>query len=716
MPNACTRAPARRGVGTVSALARDEGYGLGMMWRHAATLLQTLLLILSACSRPPEDPESRYRLTVRARALLEAGDAGAAQDLLEDVARAGQKPWEWVNLGLVQQARGHSGAAAKSWEKALRAEPAEVRALYHAAALHLDRARAAAEEARTHPGRADKLATRARNELESAASLLERAAAADAHNAAIPHMQERVQRALGDSASALAARREAERLDPVHAGATPSVYGLGKITLPPLRRPVLVSRTTPKFNVTRTRFRASDLVALDLDTNGRRDLVLVGTAAALRCDSAPDAVRWLATRLNERAFQLARSALFDADAHTDLVLFARARRGGHQAWLVQGGTAVPQADSSLATRYQVADAVPLDVDHDGDLDLVLAATEAPGLHLWRNDGRGRFAEEAMQGSWPATRRLVAADLDADGYTDLVCIDFQHRILILGGRGDGTFVERTLTSGLVGRRARAAAATDIDADGDCDLLLGDDEGLWVWGNVGAGRFGLMAAYRETQSAWSGEPHRGVAVAALHVADFDNDGLQDVLSLHFPSRQAEFATTTPTAASAEDTAPIARRLEPLLELPPRTRLALWRNEGNGVFSDVTSRSQLDGVDLVPRCPTSADFDADGDLDVACVGADSLVQFLWNRGGSDNRRLEMQLVDERRPSASHGARVELFAAGRVRHAQTQGAEAWIGIGRIESVDVMRIVWPDGSIDSRTHVALPEDGRLRVIRRARR
>jgi hypothetical protein len=32
------------------------------------------------------------------------------------------------------------------------------------------------------------------------------------------------------------------------------------------------------------------------------------------------------------------------------------------------------------------------------------------------------------------------------------------------------------------------------------------------------------------------------------------------------------------------------------------------------------------------------------------------------------------------------------------------------------MRIVWPDGSIDSHTHVALPEDGRLRVIRGARR
>jgi tetratricopeptide (TPR) repeat protein len=687
------------------------------MWRRAPILLQTLLLILSACSRPPEEPESRYRLTVRARALFEAGDAGAAQDLLEDVARAGRKPRAWVNLGLVQRARGNSSAAAKSWQEALKAEPAEVRALYHASVLHFDRGREALEEARTRPDRAEQLATRAREELETAASLLERAAAADAHNASIPCMQERVQLALGDSAAAAAARREAGRLDPVHAGATPTVYGLGRIMLPPLRRPVLVSRTTPKFTVTHARFRASDLVALDLDTNGRRDLVLVGTAAALRCDSAPDAVRWLATRLNERAFQLARSALFDADAHTDLILFARARRAGHQTWLVRGGTAVPQAESLLATRYNVADAVPIDVDRDGDLDLVLAATAAPGLHLWRNDGRGRFAAEAMmEDSWPATRRLVAADLDADGCTDLVCIDIQQRILILGGRGDGTFVDRTLTSGLVGRRARVAAATDFDADGDCDLLLGDDDGLWVWGNLGAGRFGLMAAYRETQSAWTGEPHRGVAVAALHLADFDNDGLQDVLSLHFPSRHAEFATTTTTASSAEDTAPIARRLQPLLELPPRARLALWRNEGNGVFSDVTSRSHLDGVDLVPRDPVSADFDGDGDLDVACVGADSLVRFLWNRGGSDNRRLEMQLVDERRPSATHGARVELFAAGRVRHAQTQGAEAWIGVGRIEAAEVMRIVWPDGSIDSHTHVALPEDGRLRVIRGARR
>ena len=108
-----------------------------------------------------------------------------------------------------------------------------------------------------------------------------------------------------------------------------------------------------------------------------------------------DAVRWIATRLNQRAFGLARAALFDADAHTDLILFTRARRGGQQAWLVRGGTAVPRADTLLATNYDVVEAVPIDVDRDGDLDLVVGASVAPGLHLWRNDGRGSFAAEEM---------------------------------------------------------------------------------------------------------------------------------------------------------------------------------------------------------------------------------------------------------------------------------------------------------------------------------
>lgn len=65
------------------------------------------------------------------------------------------------------------------------------------------------------------------------------------------------------------------------------------------------------------------------------------------------------------------------------------------------------------------DARPVDVDADGDLDLVLAMEFAPNV-LLLNDGTGRFTDASDR--LPRTRHdsedIAAADFDGDGDPDL----------------------------------------------------------------------------------------------------------------------------------------------------------------------------------------------------------------------------------------------------------------------------------------------------------
>jgi hypothetical protein len=121
-----------------------------------------------------------------------------------------------------------------------------------------------------------------------------------------------------------------------------------------------------------------------------------------------------------------------------------------------------------------------------------------------------------------------------------------------------------------------AAEDIDEDGDIDVFILSGAGNALYLNDGNGTFTDV-----TESAgliWKradghpGEPRQPI------VADFDNDGLQDVLVTYVDDEHR-----------------------------------LYRNLGDGRFEDVTDRANLGGKGLVGGPATTIDFDRDGLLDL-------------------------------------------------------------------------------------------------------
>jgi len=99
----------------------------------------------------------------------------------------------------------------------------------------------------------------------------------------------------------------------------------------------------------------------------------------------------------------------------------------------------------------------------GSANLLLAA-----------DGTGGFVEFSLQGELDSTYGVAVADLDDDGLLDIVFANSGTADQLLIGAGfdasalANPFVSSTIPGGA--SESRAAAVSDIDNDGDLDLII------------------------------------------------------------------------------------------------------------------------------------------------------------------------------------------------------------------------------------------------------
>lgn len=187
-------------------------------------------------------------------------------------------------------------------------------------------------------------------------------------------------------------------------------------------------------------------------------------------------------------------------------------------------------------------ALLIDMDNDGDQDLVLA-TEAAILVL-ANDGVGRFTVKAM-GDFPDAMSLSAADYDADGDLDIYACHYAvlshyrknagvglrpipyHDAnngspnALLRNDGDWTLTDVTAEVGLDQNNNRwsyAAAWEDYDNDGDQDLYVANDFGRNNLYQNDEGTFRDVAAQTGVKDIASG--------MSVSWGDYNRDGHMDL----------------------------------------------------------------------------------------------------------------------------------------------------------------------------------------------
>ena len=370
-----------------------------------------------------------------------------------------------------------------------------------------------------------------------------------------------------------------------------------------------------------------------------------------------------------------------------------------------------------------------DRDLDGDLDLYVCnylawspGTEMPCVNV--------------QGSrdYCSPQNYQAAALD-------VLYDNQDGKLV--ARGPELGIDRVGT-GL------GVVASDIDQDGWPDLFVAND-GMpnLLWHNDGQGAFRDVAAERGVAVDADGLPKAGMGVAA---ADLDGDGDEDLLvvnlnretdSLHL-NRGGRFSDGTRRAGLALASRPLTRfgvgwydfDQDGLLDLyqacgrvqrqeqslapdPYAEPNLLQRGLPEMRFEEVLPRGgTATALIASSRAAAFGDVDGDGAVDVLVVNRDGPAHLLLNRAPERGNWIGLSCVE---PSGVDvlGARLEGRIAGRPFHRSVRAASSYqasneprihLGLGAAESVEALRVTWPDGRVEE--FGARPAGANHRLVR----
>ncbi len=358
-----------------------------------------------------------------------------------------------------------------------------------------------------------------------------------------------------------------------------------------------------------------------------------------------------------------------------------------------GGTFV---DATLSATFG-------DYDRDGDLDIFLSHWDTnyddgyPPQHLWLNNGDGTFVEDVLDGAGEGTDDYTFtgnfADIDNDGWPDLLLAsDFGTSEVFLN-QGDGTFVDVT-TGVITDENGMCAAVGDYDNDGDLDWFVSSirasepgpfgfwgDTGNRLYRNPGNGDFEDvtdLAGVRDGGWGW-----------ASSFADLDNDGHLDLVHVN--------GFWLPHIGNDD--------VEAFVEDPTR----VFMSNGDGTFTEKAASLGIDdrrqGRGLV-----CFDYDRDGDIDLFIANNGQAPRLYRNNLAAGHTFLQVALRDTTKNSQAVGARVYVTAGGTTQMREVRcgsnfvsndPADCHFGLGGATTVEQLRIVWPNGTEQTYDDVA---------------
>ncbi len=408
---------------------------------------------------------------------------------------------------------------------------------------------------------------------------------------------------------------------------------------------------------------------------------------------------------------------YDSDGDPDLYLAAL----GPNRLLENRGGVFTQAPGAAAVAHPgfSSGATWFDADGDTDLDLfVLNYVEwsveddifcaldgsnksyctpesyrGASAALYRNDGDGAFTDITAEAGLldPTAKGLGVAilDHDDDGLPDLAVANDTQPNSLYRNLGGGRFEDVGVLAGIAfaengaARGAMGIDASDYDGDGFPDLVIGNfsNEMVSLYRNEGVGFF-------IDQAPVSGIGRESLLTLAFGAFffDFDLDGRQDIFIAN--------------GHVENDIAAVQQRVT------YRQSPHLFRNLGDGRFTDVTSSSADLARPMVARGAAFADVDGDGDLDLAVSENGGPGRLFRNEGGNANGWVGFRLRGSDSNLDAIGAKITLmietaggsraetrFVKGATGYASQNQLAVVFGLGPAGRATEAVIAWPSGA-----------------------
>ena len=404
------------------------------------------------------------------------------------------------------------------------------------------------------------------------------------------------------------------------------------------------------------------------------ELVFVDVAQEIGLDFRHGAFRWEVT---DDPSSLLGSGVcwidFDRDGWMDLFAVNNWTESEWSRWQDEGGVPTSRlyrnergsfvdvtVETGTGLDFHGQGCVAADFDSDGYSDLYVASTGGDAL-LWNVAG-GRFrqgGEDAGVASDAWSTGVSAGDVNGDGLIDLFVADHDDTPRLFLNLGDRRFAEAAAELGI--DTYRGGSLVDVDADGDLDLVeLGSDATTTVFVNEPADS---ALGVRFVEASDQAPPEVGADGASW--GDFDLDGVWDRFDV-----SGDLASVAPAS-------PVFR-------------------SGAGL-GDRAADVGLDDLSIAGRSSAIADYDNDGDLDVAVGTVGGQLVLLSNRGagghwmGVDTSRLppgtsvEVTLPD--------GITVTRRVVAGSSYLSSEDPRALFGLGTAARVEAVVVRSPDGT-----------------------
>jgi len=479
------------------------------------------------------------------------------------------------------------------------------------------------------------------------------------------------------------------------------------------------------------------VAAFDFDNDGCTDIFFTNGAAlpSLRktgpafsnrlfrnnCDSTFTDVTAAAGVAGEGYSMAVASADFDNDGFADLFIAGVNRnilyrnRGNGTFEDVTRKAGVDGTDPKYGKMWSVS-AGWFDYDNDGKLDLFVSnyvrwdalkekACGSPDHRLYchpdnyagtpnqlfHNNGDGTFTD-VSRASGIASHvgkgmGVSFADFDGDGFTDVFVANDSIRNFLFRNKGDGTFEEVGLQSGVAlsddGNAIAGMGADfrDYDNDGRPDLVVTGmvNDTYLLFRNQGGKllfedytiRSGL-ARLTNQLTGWS-----------MGLFDFDNDGWKDLFfaNSNFPQLNRYLGTLSELANS------------------------VFRNLGNGRFGDASATAGADfQAKALYRGAAFADFDNDGRIDVVVTALNGPAKLFRNTTSPSGHWLAVKLIGSESNRDGLGTRIcvttpdghKLYnhSTTSVGYASSSEKIVRFGLGAQEQATTIELHWPSGRL----------------------